>query len=174
MPVLPQPAPPRSPIASILFPPNCQLFAVGCHPSPRLTPVLATLAEDLQLLENKSTLSPFPTTLTRRDKSKSFVCRSYKKTPGVGEPVFFFDRCSPFLACVTHTNSRNSNPLIGLLHNSLDTRGWGHADQDRPPNPSFRVQLSTFDFRPLPQTTVQQSRVTDHGTRTLSHEPTHL
>jgi hypothetical protein len=49
-----------------------------------LSPLSATLAGPSQLYENTTTLSPVFATLTSRVKPNSFVCHSYKKTPGVG------------------------------------------------------------------------------------------
>jgi hypothetical protein len=48
-----------------------------------LSPFLATLTSNSQLVENPTTLSPAFAALTRCVKSKSFVCHSYKKPPGV-------------------------------------------------------------------------------------------
>ena len=84
MPALPLPVPPPFFTLSPLFSLDCRLLAVGPQPSSRLTPVLATLTEDLQITENKATLSPFPATLTSRVKPKSFVCHSYEKHRGGG------------------------------------------------------------------------------------------
>lgn len=60
------------------------LSTFGTEPGPPVSPLLTTLARNLQLTENKAALSPFPATLTRQVKPKSFVCHSYKKTRGVG------------------------------------------------------------------------------------------
>jgi hypothetical protein len=51
---------------------------------PLATPLFATLAANVQMPENKTTLSSVFATLTRRVKHKFFVCRSYKKHPGWG------------------------------------------------------------------------------------------
>jgi hypothetical protein len=179
--------------SSPLPPLSCELSAVGCELSLSLSALFASLTSHTHLTENKATLSLFPTTLTRRVKPKSCVCHSYKKHRGVGEPVSFFGRHSPSLASVTHTNARNSNPLMRLLHNSLDTqvRGMSSATSAAPARlwsaPTFIaalavpffLQLSTFNFRPLPPFTSHQSPVTAHGSRntghrSLPHEPTHL
>jgi hypothetical protein len=68
----------------------CGLLAVGCELSLRLSPLPATLTRNLQLTENKTTLSLFRATLTSRDKHKSFVCHSYKKQGGWGVPDIAF------------------------------------------------------------------------------------
>jgi hypothetical protein len=49
-----------------------------------LTPFLATLTDNAQLVENSATLSPLFATLTQPLAPKSFACHSYKKPPGVG------------------------------------------------------------------------------------------
>lgn len=51
-----------------------------------LSPFAATLTDSSQPIENPTALSPFPATLRGRVKHKSFICHSYKKTPGVGTP----------------------------------------------------------------------------------------
>jgi hypothetical protein len=51
---------------------------------PVVTPLFATLTESWQLTENTATLSPAFATLTPNSCSKSFVCHSYMKSPGVG------------------------------------------------------------------------------------------
>src|SRR5580692_3790053 len=48
------------------------------------SPLLATLTDNLQFVENPATLSPFPATLMSRVKHKSFICHSYRKHPGWG------------------------------------------------------------------------------------------
>jgi len=50
------------------------------------SPFPATLASPLQIVENKTTLSPAVATLTDCVMHKSFVCHSCRKTPGVGYP----------------------------------------------------------------------------------------
>src|SRR5579859_694579 len=52
------------------------------RPSHCASPLLATLTRALQLIENPTTLSPFPAALTSRVKPKSFICHSYKKHGG--------------------------------------------------------------------------------------------
>lgn|SRR5579864_3448418 len=53
-------------------------------PSRSISSFIAILTDDLQLIENPATLSPFPATLTTRVKHKSFICHSYKKHGGWG------------------------------------------------------------------------------------------
>jgi hypothetical protein len=66
---------------------GCELSTVNCHP---LTPFPATLTSQLQLAENKTTLSPAVATLTSRVKHNPFVCHSYKKHPGWGYAIVNF------------------------------------------------------------------------------------
>jgi hypothetical protein len=157
---------------SRLSPMSCSLSAVACELSFPRSPLLASLTSHTQLIENKSTLSPFPATLTSRVKPKSFVCRSYKKH-GWGIGLRSNRPCphDPPLLCetsvnsaplrylfsllptsVTHTNTRIPFPLMDLLHNSLDTPGEGYvpAISHRPPDSGNK------------------------GHRSLPHEPTHL
>src|SRR5579863_2175419 len=49
-----------------------------------LSPFSATHTGTPQLIENTTTLSLVFATLTSRVKHKSFICHSYRKTPGVG------------------------------------------------------------------------------------------
>lgn len=126
-------------------------------------------------------LGPFPGTLMRLVKLKSFVCNAYKKHGGVGCHVRFFALHSSSLTSATRRNSRNSNPFICLLPNSR-TPGVGGAlcgrlrscslhqrpaDCHRRPKPVPSLRLSTVNFRPLPRVTSHQSRVTPY-------EPAHL
>ena len=136
----------------------CGLSAVGGELSFPLSPLFATLTSHTQLVENKATLSPFPATLRSRVKHKSFVCHSYEKHRGVGESVLFFARHAQRVPSTTHSDARISNPLIGLLHNSLDTPGgWGYADRHRPANSARILQLSTFDLFHQPRVANHQS-----------------
>ena len=59
-------------------------FKLSTVHSPSQSPFPATLTDSPQLTENSATLTPVPATLTGRVKHKSFICHSYKKTPGVG------------------------------------------------------------------------------------------
>ena len=43
--------------------------------------------------------------------------------PNPSQPLPLFSTASKH---PTHINTRNSNPLMRLLHSSLDTRGWGY------------------------------------------------
>jgi hypothetical protein len=49
---------------------------------------------------------------------ESYLC----KKQGGGSPIRYF-----FIPSVTHSNARNSNPVMYLLHDSRDIPGWGHA-----------------------------------------------
>ena len=197
MPALPLPIPSLCVKLSSFSLLNCGLSPVGCELSSPLSPLLATLMRHVQITENKATLSPFPATLTSRVEPKSFVCHSYEKHGGVGCPLPFFDRRSPFLSSVTHSNARNSNPLMRLLHNSLHTRGVGvcpppstrklrlppsaqgpaalgtHPKTSPPrlslPPLTFNFQLSTLSSRPESQFTSRGPRATDHGSRATEH-----
>jgi hypothetical protein len=192
MPALSLPIPSLCVKPSSLSPLSCGLSTVGCELSSPLSPLLATLMRHVQITENTATLSPFPATLTRRVKPKSFVCHSYEKHGGVGCPLPFFDRRSPFLSSVTHGNARNSNPLLRLLNNSVHTRGvgvcpppfcvclppsaQGPATLGAHPKPSpprlsipplaFNFQLSTLSSWPESQFTSRGPRATEHGSRT--------
>lgn len=57
-----------------------------------VTPFPATLASSSQITENTTALSPFAATLTSHVKDKSFICHSYKKTPGWGRELRFLGR----------------------------------------------------------------------------------
>jgi hypothetical protein len=197
MPTLPLPIPSLCVKPSSLSPLSCGLSVVGCELPLPLTPLFATLTRNSQLTEKTATLSPFPATLTSRVKPKSFVCHSYEKHGGVGCPLPFFARCSPFHSSVTYSNARNSNPLMRLLHNSLHTRGVGvcpppstrklrlppsaqgpaalgtHPKTSPPrlslPPLTFNFQLSTLSSRPESQFTSRGPRATDHGSRATEH-----
>src|ERR1700720_1844184 len=52
-----------------------------------VSPFPATLTDDQQPTENSATLSPFAATLTSCVKHKPFVCHSYRKPPGWGQPL---------------------------------------------------------------------------------------
>jgi hypothetical protein len=123
------------------------LLAVGCELSLRLSPLPATLTRNLQLTENKTTLSLFRATLTSRDKHKSFVCHSYKKHGGVGEDVPIFARRSqlPRHAGTPATLILSYVYFITRAHPG----GGGGAS-------AFNLPLSTLD-------SFHQSPVTDHG-----------
>ena len=82
------------------YPFNFRLSTVN-HPS--LSPFPATLTDNSQLTENPATLSPLPATLTSRVKPKSFICHSYKKTPGVGVCPRQFRRGTDFSLCSFET-----------------------------------------------------------------------
>jgi hypothetical protein len=69
---------------------SCRLFPLGCEFPPSLSFLPATLTKNLQLTENKVTLSLFPATLTSRVKHKSFVWHSCKKQGGWGVPDIAF------------------------------------------------------------------------------------
>ena len=60
------------------------LSSPSLHRSVALSLLFATLTDTSQLVENTGPLSPFLATLASRFTRKSFVCHSYKKTPGVG------------------------------------------------------------------------------------------
>jgi hypothetical protein len=194
MPALPLPIPSLCVDPSSPSPLSCGLPVVGCELSLPLSLLLATLTRNAQLTENKSTLSPFPATLTRRVRPKSFVCHSCKKHGGVGCPLPLSDRRSPLHSSVTHSNARNSNPLMRLLHNSVHTRGGGvcppplarklrlppsaqcptalatHPKTSPPklsvPPSTFNFQLSTLSSWPRSQFTSRGPRATEHGSRT--------
>ena len=121
-----------------LYPFNFKLLALSViegstfepsnlHTTPPLSPFTATLASPLQSTENLATLSPAFATLTRHVNHNPFVCHSYKKHPGWG-PVAQTSVCAlasfAERACATHSDPCNSNPLIDLLHDSLDTPGY--------------------------------------------------
>ena len=191
MPALRLPVPSLRVKPSSLSPLSCGLSVVGCELFLPLSPLFAALTRNAQLTENKATLSPFPATLTSRVKPKSFVCHSYKKHGGVGCPLPFFDHRSRLVTSATHSNARNSNPLMRLLHNSLHTRGVGVCpppfrpcpppSAQRPaalgahPNPSppklspppltFNFQLSTLSTNRYSQFTSYGPRATEHGSR---------
>jgi hypothetical protein len=73
--------PPRFPRGSSFSVLNFALSPFNCF---CLTPFLATLTDNTQLAENPATLSPAFATLTHFAQSKSIVCNSYTKSPGVG------------------------------------------------------------------------------------------
>ena len=82
-------------------------------------------------------LSPAFATLTDNVNRKPFVCHSYKKTGGWGirnaphsavprlSSGCSFDRSAAIVPLRTHSNTRNSNSFMRLLHDSLDTPGVG-------------------------------------------------
>jgi hypothetical protein len=152
---------------SSLRPQSCGLSAVDCELSFSLSPLFATLTSHTQLAENKATLSPFPATLTSCVNPKSFVCNSYEKHRGWREGGnHAFTRYSPHAASATHRNARISNPLTGLLHNSLDTRGVAVC---RPsPPPISLLPPSTFNFQLSTSSANHGAAVTEHGSRTTS------
>ncbi len=97
---------------SSLSAPNHRLSAVGCK-----RPLLP---------------DTFPATLVRPVKPKSIVSDAYKKHGGLGECVARLAPHSPRVTSVTHSDARNSNLFMRLLHDSLDTRGVGGCP---PPSP---------------------------------------
>ncbi len=151
---------------SPLSPLNCRRSAVGSKLSPPPSPLFATLTPNEQLTESKATLSPFPAALTRHVKPKSFIFHSYEKHRGAGESVRFFARYSPPGAPDPHSNARNSNSLMRLLHNSLSTGGVGVC----PPPSTRKLRLPP----PCSTLTSHQSADTSHKSPITSHEPTHL
>jgi hypothetical protein len=153
---------------------HCTIFVR--QPVTPVSPFFATLTRHLQPAENKATLSALSITLTSHVKPKSFVCRSYKKHRGVGESVPCFTRGPLRVTSATHRNTRNSNPFMRLLHDSLDTRGGVCRPQLRachPPSGASalssalenRLQPSTFNFQLSTFATSHQSRFTSHRTR---------
>jgi len=133
--------------------------------------------------------------LTTCVRLKSFIRNGYKKHGGGGGGVPLFTPHSPFVTSATRRSVRNFHPIIGLLHDSLDTRvGGGYASSEDvkhllppaatcpPPSPptscpqpsTFNFQLSTFGSFHQPRFTSQDhgSRATGHGSH--PHEPAHL
>ena len=159
------PLPLRTPCLCVkpspLSPLICGLSAVGCELSFPLSPLFATLAGHTQIAGNKTTLSPFPATLTSRVKHKSFVCHSYEKHRGVGWHIPYFAHRSPLLASPTHRSTRNSNPLMRLRTTPVIPGGKGYVPRHRPANSDFRLQVRLL-------------RVTSHESPVTTHEPTHL
>jgi hypothetical protein len=158
---------------------NLRLSAVGCELPPRLSPLRAALTRSLQPTENKTTLSPFPATLTSRVKPKSFVCHSYKKHGGVRVAVDFFARHLSLVTSATRRNARNSNPLKRLLHNSRTPGVGGYASSEAKLLPSASAtcpiaiaaqtlpSASNFQLSTLP--TSHHSQVASHGPRVTDH-----
>ncbi len=87
--------PPRSTHPS---PINFELSTLNLFykPRPGTLPTLQAVSCELSAV---SSLSPFPATLTRPVTPNSFICRSYKKHPGVGHPPV------PKLLCATSAPS---------------------------------------------------------------------
>jgi|HubBroStandDraft_1064217.scaffolds.fasta_scaffold21015_3 hypothetical protein len=61
-----------------------------------------------------------------------------------------------------HRNTRNSNPLMRLLHGSLDALGWGSA-------PGLLASVSPM--RRASSCAARHWRFADHGTRVTGHGP---
>jgi len=102
----------RRPPRFSLFPLNFKLSTINRFP---VTPFPAALTGASQIAENTAPLSPVFAALANRVKHKSFVCRSYKKHPGVGyrlASVFFRFFClsvaNSFRICTSEKRAHNS------------------------------------------------------------------
>jgi len=118
---------------------------------------------------------PFPATRKNRIKRKSFLCNAYKKHGGVGEHFSRLVSRSPRATCGTHSNTCNSNPLMRLIHGSLDTRGGGVCPAPRPSSlppapPESRLEPLTSNFRLSTLSTSRQSWFNSHRTPVTEHK----
>ena len=91
-----------------------------------LTPLYVTLRDHHQLPQNPATLSLFPATLTSRVNHNPFVCRSYKKYPGVG----------------SHPSSQSLRVAAALFPNPFVTRPAQVTDYQSPVTKSSTIRTS--------------------------------
>jgi hypothetical protein len=116
-----------------------------------VSPFLATLTDDPQLTENAATLSPVPATLTSRVKHNPFVCHSYKKHRGWGTSF---------------------NPKSFLRFPALPSLTQIHLESalTKKPRGSTLLVQQVRVGQPILAVLFQVSPLTDHGSRTTTHQ----
>ena len=98
------------------------------QPHPTLSPLFTTKSRKIRTYEKRSH-NPFRMNTSKTLHLKSFRIRTYKKTGEGPRGTDFSLRSLPVTerpprkALRTHSNPCNFNPLINLLHDSLDTPG---------------------------------------------------